>query len=507
MDDENSPAIVKRPTGIVGFDKVAYGGLPSGRTTMLAGTAGSGKTLFALQYLVEGVRKYGETGVLVTFEESPKALIANVASFGWNLQALIDEGKIAVVDASPEPGDRPLGTRDFVLMALMARIEHAAKKVNAQRIILDAVGSIFPQLSDAQSVRRELGRIAEGLRRLELTALLTTERAFEDGPISRHAVEEFVADNVVILRNRLESEKRRRTIEILKYRGCTHQNGEYPFTADPDEGITVLPLSAIELTQESSDVRVTSGNLELDKMCGGGVFRDSVILVSGATGAGKTLMVTEFTEAAQTRGERALLFAFEESREQLFRNATSWGVDFAAAEKAGALKVVCRYPESMGLEDHLIQMKRDVANFNPHRIAVDSVSALERVSTLRSFREFVIGLTSYVKQQQIAAMFTNTTSMLLGSESITETHISSITDSIMLLRYVEILGQVRRGIALLKMRGSWHDKQIREYVITDDGMSIKEAFRGVSGILAGAPVRSAIAEETERLGEMFEDSP
>ncbi len=502
--DSVANEVIKQPTGIPGFDKLAYGGLPAGRATMVTGTAGSGKTLLAIQFLVAGIREYDAPGVLVTFEESPEALIRNVESFGWDLAGLVETKKLAVVDASPTPGEDQVAAGDFDLLGLLARIEHAASTVGATRCVLDAVGSVFPQLVDAQAVRRELGRVAYGLRMLNLTTIITAERESDDGPISRHNVEEFVADNVVILRNRLEDEKRRRTLEILKFRGCNHQNGEYPFTASPDDGINILPLSAIELTQESSDVRVSSGNPVLDDMCGGGVFRDSVILVSGATGTGKTLMVTEFVQGACERGERALLFAFEESREQLVRNARSWGVDFAAAERSGNLKVVCRYPESMGLEDHLIQMRRESAEFAPHRIAVDSVSALERVGTRRAFREFVIGLTSAVKQQQVAAMLTNTTGMVAGIESITDAHISSITDSIILLRYVEVQGEVRRGIALLKMRGSAHDKQIREYMISDEGMTIKAGFRGISGILSGVPRRSPLADEAARLQDMFE---
>jgi circadian clock protein KaiC len=315
-------------------------------------------------------------------------------------------------------------------------------------------------------------------------------------------VEEFVADNVIILRNALEEEKRRRTIEILKFRGTPHQKGEYPFTVSSGEGLIIIPLSAIELEQKSSNLRISSGNESFDAMCGGGFFRDSIILVSGATGTGKTLMVTEFIEGGTRNGERCLLFAFEESREQLFRNATGWGVDFKKMEEEGKLKVLCTYPEAMGIEDHLIKMKNTMQEFKPNRLAVDSLSALERVSTGKGFREFVISLTSFIKHQEVAGLFTSTTPTLMGGTSITEGHISTITDSIILLRYVEIFGEMRRGLTVLKMRGSAHDKVIREFTIDSEGMHIGEPFRRISGILAGHPMHVSDSE-FGRLEKMF----
>jgi circadian clock protein KaiC len=336
--------------------------------------------------------------------------------------------------------------------------------------------------------------------------VMTAERINEHGEISRFGVEEFVADNVVVLRNVLEDEKRRRTIEILKFRGTAHQKGEFPFTISPEAGIMVLPLSAIELGQHSSNVRITSGVAELDAMCGGGFFRDSIILVSGATGTGKTLTVTEFVEGGVAAGERCLLFAFEESREQLGRNAIGWGVDFDAMEREGKLRIVCTYPESSGLEEHLLRMRTIIEEFRPNRVAVDSLSALERVSTIKTFREFVIGLTSFMKDKEVAGLFTSTTPTLMGGESITEAHISTITDSIILLRYVETFGEMRRGLTVLKMRGSKHDKDIREFAIDGEGMHIGRPFRDVTGILAGHPVHVQPGE-VDRIGRLFAEGP
>ncbi|MEQ9503930.1 MAG: circadian clock protein KaiC [Deltaproteobacteria bacterium] len=492
--------VQKLETGIPGLDLITEGGLPEVRTTLVAGTAGSAKTIFAAQFLAEGVKR-GEPGVFVTFEEPPGDIRRNMLGLDWDIPNWEAEGMWAFVDASPQP-EEIVVTGAYDLGALMTRIEHAVRRTKAKRVSLDSLGAIFTQFSDAAIVRRELFRIASALKQLGVTSVMTAERRDEYGDISRFGVEEFVADNVVVLRNILEDEKRRRTIETLKFRGTPHQKGEYPFTVIPQEGIVVIPLSAMELKQGSSNIRIQSGNDELDKMCGGGFFRDSIILVTGATGCGKTLTCTEFIEGGAAKGERCLLFAFEESRDQLFRNATGWGVDFEQMERDGLLEVVCLYPEAMGLEDHLIRIKKTIDKFKPNRIAVDSLSALERVSSLKGYREFVIGLTSFIKHKEIGGLFTATTPTLLGGSSVTEAHISTITDSIILLRYVEMLGEMRRGLTVLKMRGSMHDKDIREFTIDGEGMHIGKPFRNISGILSGFPQQVAL-DELARIGGLF----
>lgn len=489
IDHETDSPVRKLPTGIPSFDVIAKGGLPQNRTTLVSGTAGSGKTVFAMQFLAAGILDSDESGVFVTFEESAADIRKNMQSFGWRLEEWERHGKLAFVDASPDPDIEVIESGSFDLGALLARVQHAVRKVGASRVSVDSLGAVFSQFSDQSIVRRELFRIASALKAMGVTAVLTAERTNDYGPVARFGVEEFIADNVMILRNVLDGENRRRTIEILKFRGTDHQKGEVPFTIVPDGGVIVIPLSAIQLRQKSSDVRISSGSADLDEMCGGGFFRDSVILVSGATGTGKTLTVTEFLRGGAANGERCLLLAFEESRDQLFRNAIGWGVDFDRMERDGLLRVVCDYPEIAGLEDWLISIQRIIEDFKPKRVALDSLSALERGGSIKAFREFVIGITSFIKQQEITGLFTSTTASLMGGSSITETHISTLTDSIILLRYVEMFGEMKRGLTVLKMRGSPHEKEIREFTIDGAGMHLGRPFRNITGILAGTPVR------------------
>ncbi len=497
------PTIAKRATHIPGFDLIVKGGLPDGRSTLVSGVSGTGKTVFAIQFLTGGIVEAGDNGVFVTFEESPEDIRRNMVSLGWDIAGWESENKWAFVDASPQSDAEAVAVGPFDLGALLVRVEHAVREIGARRVVLDSLGSLFSRFPDRAAIRGELFRILRSLKDMNVTAVVTSERRDESASVDRFGAEAFVADAVVVLRNILEDEKRRRTIEIFKYRGASHLHGEYPFTIVPDKGIMVLSLAGMELKQQSGDIRITSGSTTLDGICGGGFFRDSIILVSGATGTGKTLMTTEFIQGGARNGERCLLFAFEESREQLFRNANGWGVDFERIESEGNLRLVCEYPEVSGMEDRLIMMKRVIEEFKPDRVAVDSLSALERISSIKGFREFVIGLTSFIKHQETAGLFTSTTPTLMGGESVTEAHISTLTDSIILLRYVELYGEMRRGLTVLKMRGSQHDKNIFEFTIDGEGLHIGKPFRNISGILAGMPATTATLEEVDRLDAMF----
>lgn len=494
---ESTPKI---PVGIDGFEYLTDGGLPKGRAAYVVGSSGTGKTIFGVEFLYRGITLFGEPGVFVTFEERPEDIVRNMKNLGWDLGKLISEEKFRFVDASPDSTPcEVVGTYD--LSGLLVQVEHAIQALGAKRAVLDSVGALLYQFENPALVRRELFRLADSLKAFGVTAILTGERLEEYGPISRFGTEEFVADSVVVLRNVLHEEKCRRTIQVLKIRGQSHLKGEFPFTITGN-GISVLPLSAIRLSQESSNERLSTGNAELDRMTGGGIFKDSVFLVSGPTGSGKTLMSTIFANEGCRTGEKVLLLAYEESREQLLRNAQSWGMDFQAWETQGLLKIVCEYPEVMGLEDHLLAIRRQIEQFRPNRMVMDSVSAMERVATVRNFREFVIGLTSFVKQERVCSLMTSTTPQLSGGESVTETHISTITDIIALLRYVEIAGELRRGLAVIKMRGSQHDKTVHEYTIDSTGLNVGERFRNIDNILLGVPKVSG-PSESDQLEGMF----
>ena len=479
----------KVKTGISGFDEISFGGLPKGRSTLISGSSGSGKTIFATQFLYEGITQFDESGVFVTFEENTQDLKRNVHSFGWNVEQLEKKNQWRFIDASIAFENETKIVGEYDLDGLMLRVMGAVKEIKAKRIVLDSIGSLFQYFEDPSAIRRELYKILYSLKKKNLVVVLTSERLDEYGTVSRFGVEEYIADNVLILRNVLENEKRRRTIEILKYRGSLHSAGEQSFVINPATGIHIIPLTRLQLTQRSSETRVSSGNKPLDDMCGGGFFKDSIILVSGATGTGKTLMVTEFIKGGFEAGERVLFLAYEESREQLVRNAAGWGVDFPKMEKSGHLKIEAIYPETAGLEEHLLNIEKLIDEYKPSRFALDSLSAIERGSSKKNFREFLIALTSFLKKKEVMAIFTSTSANIVGGTSVTDSHISTITDTIILLRYAEVFGNVHRVVTVLKMRGSKHTKSIFEFDINEEGMKIsKKEFDRMSGILGGMPL-------------------
>jgi circadian clock protein KaiC len=486
--------VPKLPTGIRGFDHIARGGLPAGRSTLLAGTAGSGKTVFAAEFLARGALDFAESGVFVTFDERPEEIRANVASLGIDVAGLEATGRWAFVDGSADLGtDEVVGAYD--LEALIARIAHAVDAVGASRIVLDSIAAVSPRFSNPVGARTELARVVRSLRELGLTAVLTAERTSSLAVVAQQGVEEFVTDNVVILRHVGEGERRRRTVEIVKFRGAAHRTGEFTFAIVPGEGISVIPLALISMRQRASAERVGVGSAELDTLLGGGVYRDSVTFVSGPTGIGKTLVATTFAAASAAAGERCLLVSFEESADQIHRNATSWGCDLSALEGAGLLRLVCEYPEVASLEDHFVSLRQHIEAFEPRRLVVDNLSGLERIGTVRGMLDFMVGFTSHLRAARITSLFTSSSRGLLGGDTLTEAHASTLTDAIVLLRYLELEGVVRRALCVLKVRGSAHDHRVHEFTIDDHGLHVGLPFADHTGILTGPAMRLGATRE------------
>jgi circadian clock protein KaiC len=459
--------------GIEGLDLVMHGGLPCKRLTLVTGTAGSGKTLLAVQYLADGIAR-GEPAVFVTFEERPEAIRQNFRSFGWDIGTWQERGLWSFVDASPAYDDELVIDGGYDLSSLVLRIKHACEQVGAKRVALDSTGSLIDQFGEVHIARRALFQIAVELEAIGVTTVMTAERPEDYGPISRYGFEEFVADNVVILRNALEAEKRRRTVEVLKLRGGSHLRGEHLFSILPGRGIVVVPQEVVSFGYASSRRRLTSGLEGLDAMLGGGLFDKSLTLVSGATGTGKSLLASHFVAGGVESGERAMLLSFEESHDQLARNAAAWGLDFERLESEGRLLVLAQTPEAAPLEDHLLRMKAAIQDFAPDRVAIDSLTALQRIATARSFREYLLGLSFYIKSRALLGLMTATTDAIEGGVSTGALHVSTVSDTVVLLQYVGSGSQIRRGLTALKMRGSDHDKAIREFSIDDAGMQIGE---------------------------------
>ncbi len=506
--DLNIP--VKSPTGIRGLDVITAGGLPDGRITLVTGGPGSGKTVFSMQYLHAGV-ELGEPGVFVTFEDQPAFIGGNVRSFGWDVAAMVDADMLRFVDVSAPSGGEGRIVGGFDLSALAERIKTACDEIGAKRVALDSLGALFARLGlfdplERLEMRTGLRELAARLRALDVTTIMTSERTSEASPDLDYQLEEYVADNVLMLRNNLDGERRRRTVEVLKFRGAEHHEGQFAFSILPGSGIAVLPLGEMALETPSTEDRTESGSVELDAMLGGGMFRESVALVSGATGTGKTLVSSHFVLGGAARGDKVLLLAYEESRDQLFRNARGWGMDFDGLVASGQLRVECAYPEGMSLQRHLARITSLVDEYQPDRIVIDSLSALERAGSVLGFREFSLALVALVKTRGVLTLMTSSSAELSGSVTVTEGHISTLTDLILLLRYVEVAGEMRRGVAVLKMRGSTHDKAIREFTIDGEGMRIGRIFQRVGGIVLGVP-HQVNPSLDDRLTTLFDDPP
>lgn len=355
-------------------------------------------------------------------------------------------------------------------------------RIRAERIVLDSLGAIFSRFENIAIVRHELFRIAYALEQLGVTAVVTAERSQEYDGVSRYRVEEFVFDNVVILRNVLHQERRRRTVEVVKLRGCPHRTGEWLFTIDPREGMVIMPLAYLIPRERASRTRRSTGSAGLDEMLGGGLFKDAIALITGPTGSGKTLTSLRFADAAYQAGERCVLLTLDETREQLVRNAEGWNLDIDAMESAGSLRVLAEYPEVASLEDHFISLRRVIDDFQPQRLVIDTLSALERIVSPRALLDFVISLGALLRSHEITTLLTSAPTgrvTPLATPAIAM-EIASLTDVSILLRYVEHRGEIRRCIAVLQTRGSAHDPAIRELTLTPEGLRIGPVMADVT---------------------------
>lgn len=476
------------PSGISGLDNICGGGLPEGEVTLLTGTSGTGKSVLASQFLAAGVREFDEAGVFVTLEERPEKTRRFMASLGWDIDRWEAAGRWTFVDLSPSADREIVLSQDVDLSSLISRIATAVSRVGAKRVVVDSITGLLTRVGNRPSVRAEVQRLVTSLEQLGVTAIVTAERDRDDAEASRFDVDEFVADNVLILRNTLEDGVRRRSLEALKLRGIPHLTGEFPYAIRSGEGVVIASLAELRLTHPCSDTRISLGNADVDAMCGGGGMKDSVILVSGPTGTGKSLLAMEFAAAAEGDHGRSLMVSFEESRQQLIRNGLGWGHDLEALEAAGRLRMLCQYPESAPAPAHLIHIQRAVDEFRPTRVVIDSLSGVQRASSERVFHEFLLGLTSSLRASGITSLLTTTTPSLLGGPSASGVEASTLLDMIILLRYMEVYGVLRRGISILKLRGSDHTKAIREFTITDHGLTVGEPLPATTGILAGQPL-------------------
>jgi circadian clock protein KaiC len=477
---ESGAAIPKVATGIGGFDHVAMGGLPLRRTTVVAGPAGAAKTLFAAQFLAEGVR-LGQPGVFVTLEEPAADLRANFATLGWDVPAWEAAGDWRFVDGSPLTSSETGRLPDYHVETLVAQIGAAVDRTGAQRLALDSLSAVLSLHPDAATTRQLLRTLVLRLRSMDLTAVLTVETQEDPGgSLTRYGVEEFVADNVVLMRNVREGTFRRRTLEVLKMRGAMHHKGDVPFTVVPGEGLRVLPITASSpAPRRGPRERVSSGVAGLDELTHGGLFRGSTTLVSGPTGSGKTMMGTQFAVDGVASGENVLVVAYEESHEQVLANGAALGCDFERHEEQGVLRIESHYPEVASLDDHLVELRELVERLRPTRVVFDGLSALERLGSPPSYRGFLLGVTTFVRSLGLATFITSTPPSL-PSGSSTGDHLTSFVDTVIVLRHHEVDATVHRGLHIQRMRGSHHENTVRELVIDEHGVRVGNPLPGAA---------------------------
>jgi circadian clock protein KaiC len=466
----NAATLPKARTGIEGLDEITGGGLPQGRPTLVCGGPGCGKTLLAMEFLVRGATQYGEPGVFVTFEETGEELAQNVRSLGFDLDAMVADRKLAIDFVRVERSEIE-ETGEYDLEGLFVRLGYAIDSVGAKRIALDTIESLFGGFTNEALLRSELRRLFRWLKDRGLTAVITGERG--ERSLTRQGLEEYVSDCVILLDHRVSEQMSTRRLRIVKYRGTTHGTNEYPFLID-EAGFSVLPLSGLQLDHAVSNERVSSGIPDLDAMLDGkGYYRGSSVLVSGTAGTGKTSLAAHFAQETARRGERCLYLAFEESPSQLMRNMQSIGVNLEPFVSKGVLKLHSSRPTLHGLEMHLVQIHKMVAQFAPSAVVIDPVSNFVDTSTAIETQSMLLRLIDFLKSKQITALLTHLTGGGRPGEG-TDIGISSLIDTWILVRDLESGGERSRGLYVLKSRGMPHSKQIREFVITSRGVQLKE---------------------------------
>lgn len=484
--------IAKAPTGVTGLDEITEGGLPAGRPTLICGSAGCGKTMLAAEFLVNGAIRYGEPGVFMMFEETGQELTENMRSLGFDLAKLQKQKKIALDYVRVERSEIE-ETGEYDLEGLFIRLGYAIDSIGAKRVVLDTIEALFSGVSNHAILRAELRRLFRWLKDKGVTAVITGERG--ESSLTRYGLEEYVADCVILLDHRVIDQISTRRLRVVKYRGSAHGTNEYPFLIG-SQGISVLPITSLSLSHSASTRRVSTGVAGLDAMLGGkGPYLGSSVLVSGAPGTGKSSLAAKFVDAACQRGERAVLFAYEESEKQLLRNMKSIGIDLARWVKSGLLKVESTRPTLHGLEQHLVHVYDLVNSFDPAVVAVDPISNLSLKADDASLQITLMRLIDFLKMRNITTMFTSLTAdvgPILRATS--EVGVSSLMDSWLLLANVAVNGERTRTLQVLKSRGMPHSNQVREFVFSDDGVELVDVYMFGDQVLTGS-ARTAHVEQ------------
>jgi circadian clock protein KaiC len=489
------PQLAKAPTGIQGLDEITGGGLPKGRPTLVCGGPGCGKTLLAMEFLVHGATEFDEPGVFMSFEETVRDLTQNVASLGFDLKDLMARKKIALDFVYVERSDIE-ESGEYDLEGLFIRLGSAIDSIGARRVVLDTIEALFSGLSDQAILRSELRRLFRWLKDRGVTTIITGERG--DGTMTRQGLEEYVSDCVIVLDNRVSEQTSSRRLRVVKYRGSTHGTDEYPFLID-EAGISVLPATSLGLAHKASSERVSSGVARLDAMLGGkGYYRGSSVMISGTAGTGKSSLAAHFADAACRRGDRVLYFAFEESPDQIIRNMLSIGIDLQQWVSNGLLQILSERASFAGLEAHLAMQHKLIAIFKPQVVILDPMNSFVIGDNRIEVKAMLMRLVDFLKTRQITGLFTN---LAKGGSPLetTEVAISSVIDTWILLRDIDSGGERNRCLSILKSRGMAHSNQIREFLLTDHGVELRDVYVGPDGVLTGSARLTKEAENEATL--------